>query len=252
MIVSSFCSRDLTIPLKEHLVWDQRYRYEWEWSFTERSYYLCKVYLASDRLWIHCGVDLYLYWKYSLKLDIVTMINGIVLGNKRGNSVRSFVCIVLIVGFLCQKISLKSNKKVLLHERKRHTARRVASTRCAALSGGGGYPIPGLGGGYPVPGLGGYSIPGLGGVPSPRSGGYPIPGLGGYPIPGLGGTPGTPLPRPGMVYPLPGPGMGYPPYLDLGWVPPTWTWDGVPHLPRPEMGYPPPPRKLNRHTPVET
>ena len=34
---------------------------------------------------------------------------------------------------------IMNNKKVLL-EPKRHTTRRVASTRCAALSGGGGVP----------------------------------------------------------------------------------------------------------------
>ena len=58
---------------------------------------------------------------------------------------------------------LEINKKVLLRERKRHTARRVASTCYVALSsdwgGGGGYliqslmgnphPVPGGGGGYP-------------------------------------------------------------------------------------------------------
>ena len=48
---------------------------------------------------------------------------------------------------------LKQNKKVL-RERKRHTARRVASARYAALCNGGvprveGYPISGLGGGVP-------------------------------------------------------------------------------------------------------
>ena len=156
------------------------------------------------------------------------------------------------------------NKKVLLRERKRHTARRIATTRCAALSnpdlvwGGCGYPVPGPGWGYPVSGLGGYPVPGPGGVPSPRSGGVPqsqvwggTPSqVRGEPIPGLGDTPsrpgqgegctlGTSLLRPGMEYPLPGPGMGYPPYLDLGWgTPPTWTWDVVPPLPRPEMGTP--------------
>ena len=41
-------------------------------------------------------------------------------------------------------------KKVLLRERKRYTARRIASTRCAG--GGEGYPFPG--GGYPFPGGG--------------------------------------------------------------------------------------------------
>ena len=71
--------------------------------------------------------------------------------------------------------NITTYKKVLLRERKRHTARRVASTPCAALSN------PDLvGGGYPVPGPGGYLIQGLGG--------YPIPGLGGYPIPDPGGT----------------------------------------------------------------
>ena len=104
----------------------------------------------------------------------------------------------------------KNNKKVLLRERKRHTARRVASNRCVPGPGGG---LPGLrsgGGGYPVLGLGG-ALPGprSGGVPGPRSRGVPGPRSGGYPIPGLGGTLGTPS---------------------------TWTWDGVPPLPRPEMG----------------
>ena len=52
------------------------------------------------------------------------------------------------------------NKKVLLRKRKRHTVRRVASARYAALSNGGGggvphpdwgYPIQSwLGGGYPI------------------------------------------------------------------------------------------------------
>ena len=40
---------------------------------------------------------------------------------------------------------IQINKKVLLRERKRHTDRRVASTRYAAPAGGGG----GGGGGYP-------------------------------------------------------------------------------------------------------
>ena len=102
--------------------------------------------------------------------------------------------------------------KKVLRELKRYTARRVASTRCAALS-------------NPDLVWGEYPIPGLGGVPSPRSRGYPIPGPGGTPFQVWvgGGTPDTPPP-------VPRPGMGYPPYLDLGW--------GTP-LPRPGMGYPP-------------
>ena len=41
----------------------------------------------------------------------------------------------------------KSNKTVLLRERKRHTARRVPSTPSTFLSGGRRYPSPGRGGG---------------------------------------------------------------------------------------------------------
>ena len=128
-------------------------------------------------------------------------------------------------------VELTFNKKVLLRERKRHTARRVASTRCAALSNPnmvGGVPGP-RSRGVPRPRSGGYSVPSLGGrgVPSPRSGGTPSKvwgvshpdlvwgGYSGYPLP---------LPGPGMGYPLPGTGMGYPPYLDLRWgTPPTQT-----------------------------
>ena len=52
--------------------------------------------------------------------------------------------ISLVVGLDLYKTML--NKKVLLHERKRHTARRVASTHSAVLSAGrgrekGGYSI---------------------------------------------------------------------------------------------------------------
>ena len=37
-----------------------------------------------------------------------------------------------------------TNKKVLLRESKRHTARRVASTCCASLSSGGYLPLSGI------------------------------------------------------------------------------------------------------------
>ena len=93
----------------------------------------------------------------------------------------------------CRSILLR-NKKVLLRECKRHTARCVGNARYAALSNG------------------------WGGTPSSPGGGYP-----GYPSPtrpGRGGTPGTPPPsRLGTtqtwdgVSPLPRPGMGYPPPL---------------------------------------
>ena len=119
-------------------------------------------------------------------------------------------------------MSIIDNKKVLLRERKRHTARRVASTHYAALSNPdrvwGGYPIQTWLGGTPGTPQTGMGYP-------PEMGYPPRPGMG-YPLTwdrvplylDLGW--GTPLPRPGMVYPPPRPEMGYPP-------PP----------PRPEMGY---------------
>ena len=139
------------------------------------------------------------------------------------------------------------NKKVLLHECKRHTACHVASAdyarggtpsqvRGGTLSQVRGYPIPGWW--YPIPGPGGTPSQGPG-VPHPRSGGVPCPRSGGYPIPGLGvpcpdlvmggypiltwsvGTLGTPPSRPGMGYP------------------PIQTWDGVP--PHPDLGWGTPP-----------
>ena len=118
-----------------------------------------------------------------------------------------------------QKITLlietNVNKKVLLRERKRHTARRVASDRYSTLS-------PDEGGGYPIQAwLGGYLIPGWG---------YPIPCL------DLGwGTSchldGVPPPISWIRYPSPppGPGMGYP-------TPPGWG------NPRPDLGWGTPPQ----------
>ena len=112
------------------------------------------------------------------------------------------------------------NKKVLLHERKRHTARRIASTRYA--SGGGGLPHPVMVGGDPIQSwLGGYPIQSWWGVPHPVMVGVPHPVM-------VGGTLGTPS-RPGQGG-----------YHGSG-VPPTiHTWDGVPPTHRPETGYPPP------------
>ena len=120
---------------------------------------------------------------------------------------------------------LLPNKKVLLRERKRHTARRVASARYADLSGGG----------VPRSMSGGVCHSRSGGVPHPRSrgGGYPIPYLGGYPVPCVRGVP---HPRSGG-YP------GYPPSYRPDW--------GTPHL-RPEMGYPPSPTfRPGRGTPPQ-
>ena len=62
----------------------------------------------------------------------------------------------------CKIVLIHTNKKVLLRERKRHTDRRVASTRYAAPGGGGGVPWAGA--------------PMLGGTPGqapPLPGGYP-------------------------------------------------------------------------------
>ena len=96
----------------------------------------------------------------------------------------------------------KYNKKVLLHERKRHTTHCIASTHCAALS-------------NPDLVQGGLPSPRSGRVPSPKSGGYPIPGPGGYPIPGPGGR--TPIPCP----------RGTPSKVQGGGTP-SQVW-GVPH-----------------------
>ena len=135
--------------------------------------------------------------------------------------------------------SLKSgvNKKVLLRERKRHTARCVANTPYVVLT---GYPPPGgtWSGTPPPPPPGGTwsgGVPGQvpWGVPRPPRG-YPVrypPGEGGYPDP-PGGVPGPPLggtrsgtPRGGTRSGTP-PG-GYPVRYPPGGVPspppPLWT-----------------------------
>ena len=101
------------------------------------------------------------------------------------------------------------NKKVLLHERKRHTACHTASVRCADLSWweGEGYlswPVGGRGGGGTYTGRGRVYLPWLGeGVPTlaggggtyhgqggggTLAGGY-LPWLGEGHLPWLGGTP---------------------------------------------------------------
>ena len=105
------------------------------------------------------------------------------------------------------------NKKVLLRERKRHTAHCEGSTGCAALSN----PDLVLGGG------GTWSTPPDLEWGTPQTwDGVPPQDL------GLGTPPQTwdwvPLTW-DWVPPRPGPGMGYPhPYLDLRWgTPPTQT-----------------------------
>ena len=104
---------------------------------------------------------------------------------------------------------LDVNKKVLLRERKRHTARCVANTRHVVLTGypppGGGVPgqVPSPPGGYPdPPGVPGQ-VPPPGGVWVPPPGGYPArypPGGSPFRYPPRGG-PGTPRGVPSQVPP---------------------------------------------------
>ena len=128
-------------------------------------------------------------------------------------------------------------KKVLLRERKRHTARRVASTHYAVPVGGTS-PLS-----WDLTWTVGYLLPRPGWgrrVPHPRSGyggrGTPFPGLdGGYPLPRSGwrDTPflgqGTPPSRPGRGTPPPLGRMGYPPVGGMGVPPPQLVemWTGT-------------------------
>ena len=93
----------------------------------------------------------------------------------------------------------------------------------------------------------------LRGVPHPMSGG-------GLPVPCLGGMGGNLISDPGGVPHLRSGGVPRP---DLGWgIPPgqTWdavppwgqTWDGVPSPYHPDLDGVPPPRNVNRQTPVKT
>ena len=97
------------------------------------------------------------------------------------------------------RMILTHNKKVLLRERKRHTARRVVSTPSVVLT---GYPPPIL----TWPGGGGYT---LHGYPPGRVPPWPDLARGGT----LSGYP------PSRVPPLAGPGR-IPPWLDLAGYPP--------------------------------
>ena len=125
------------------------------------------------------------------------------------------------------------NKKVLLRERKRHTARRVVSTPSVVLPvypPRGGYPVRYPPGGVPgPPPRGTWTPPGVpgppGGVPSQvPPGGYPDPPSGGSQVPPGGtwsGTPpgGYPDPPRGVPDRVPPPG-GYP---DPPLPPQVWT-----------------------------
>ena len=92
-------------------------------------------------------------------------------------------------------------KKVLLRERNRHTAHRIASTHCPVISSS-----------------------------SPNGGGYPIQSqsltwMGGYPL--LWPSMGYPPSWPGMGYPLPSGRMGNPLSGRMG-VPPSARWGTPP------------------------
>ena len=131
------------------------------------------------------------------------------------------------------------NKKVLLRESKRHTARRLASTCYNALSiGWGGTPTSPGGGRFPRS----ANHPDLtGGVPHPvlvvgggTLGTHHHPDLAGSTLgtcppsrPGWGDPEVPPPSRPGTGYPAPIPGIGYPHSQTCDGVPPTKTWDGV-------------------------
>ena len=142
-------------------------------------------------------------------------------------TVRAYICIIDMLHckqkhdchFKLYWVQLTTNtqdpllKIIDYNERKRHTARRLASTPSALLSRrgwAGGYPIPGQGGTWGTHlGLG-YSpvLTWLGGIPSP-SWGTPIWDW------------GTPLGRDL------GPVTGVPPGMDMGPVEVLWDEDGV-------------------------
>ena len=112
---------------------------------------------------------------------------------------------------LCKKGNHAENKKVLLRERKRHTARRVVSTPSVILPG------------YPPPPP---SWPGRGGTRSgpPPPGGYPVR----YPPGGV----------PGQVPPPPRPGYPPPPRCPMAF------WEMLQSI----MGYGYPPPGVDRQT----
>ena len=132
-------------------------------------------------------------------------------------------------------IENNGNKKVLLRDRKRHTARRVAGARSAFLSWGGGTPVQavGPGGGVVQSQLGGFPV--LSWPEGSSWQAYPPAGTGVSPSAGTGvhpqKGPGTRnlVKNPGLEYPWKGPGKEpetrVPPGKDL--EPETWerTWN---------------------------
>ena len=126
-----------------------------------------------------------------------------------------------------QTPKIDSHKTVLLRERKRHTARHVASTPSAVLSWG--TPLP-----PPHPDLAGGTPSLVGGTPS-----WGTPGK------GLGTSHwGTPPPeRTWDQWRYYGMDMGYSPRKDMGPVEVLWDGDGVTPTPLP---------RLDRQMPVKT
>ena len=130
-------------------------------------------------------------------LKVLTMI-------KKHNSFAPQVTIVAASG------DKMRNKKVLLRERKRHTARLVVSACYAALSNR-GYPIQSWLGWYPVQSsLERYPIQSLWGVPHPvMVGGTPSShGGGGYSIQSWWGYPEVPPLHPDLGQTPPHPDLG--------------------------------------------
>ena len=120
-------------------------------------------------------------------------------------------------GYPLQNENYIKNKEVLPRERKRHTARRAASTRCAALShsgrgGGSTYLDPGEGVTHSGWGGGEY-LPWLGDIPTLAGG--TCSGWGGGYLPWMGDT------YPGWGF-FPGQGR-YPPGKEGRYPPPSST-----------------------------
>ena len=169
---------------------------------------LCKLYASNKTL---CNLKNVVFSQSPLVQLYIFLVTS---DHHWGKSRHTILVFLKHLTVRCRPKMSNNNKKVLLRERKRHTARRVASARYAALMGG----VPRVPPHHPdlarVP-----PTPGMGYLPPSRP---------------VRGTP--PHPRPGMGYPTPSsrPGWGTPP--------PTQTWDGVP----------PPPTNVNRQTPVKT
>ena len=134
---------------------------------------------------------------------------------------------------------MRINKKVLLRERKRHTARRVVSTPSVVLP---GYPPGGVPSQVPPRGVPGQ-VPPQGGTRSGTPGGYPVRSPRGGTRSGTppgGGVPGQVPPRGGVPGQVPPGGypVRYPPGGVPGQVPPPGGVPGQvpPRLPHGILG----------------